>query len=191
MRGALLAGLMRLVVHLLWPKMRRRTGRLGGRGAPGSARAAILNALSALRPAELAPLLVLLLQPVGQAFVQPQGDDDGQAAADRCSLLSLLCALSLQLRSKPDTRSTDLGRARQHSLHAPRAASSVPAGTEELVNKTVARSCVCLARSCDWAARHAAQVLAVLPGCLRSRGGLPTCARRVLSSGWTQSASQR
>ena len=73
---------MRLVVHLLWPKM-RRSGRLGGRGAPGSARTAILNALSALEPAELAPLMQLLLQPVGSAFVQPPEHVPPAAGSDR------------------------------------------------------------------------------------------------------------
>mgnify|MGYP001807370637 CR=1 FL=1 len=64
-------GLVPLLVRLLFPKMRKRSGRLGGRGAPGSARAAILNFLANLRPAELRPLLELLLEPMAMAFVEP------------------------------------------------------------------------------------------------------------------------
>ena len=67
------AGVMRLVLHLLWPRMRKRSGRLGGKGAPGSARAAILNTLGTLQPEELAPLVTLFLQPVAPAFESPWG----------------------------------------------------------------------------------------------------------------------
>ena len=67
------AGVMRLVIHLLWPRMRKRSGRLGGKGAPGSARAAILNTLGTLQPEELAPLVTLFLQPVAPAFESPRG----------------------------------------------------------------------------------------------------------------------
>ncbi len=51
--------------------MRKRSGRLGGRGAPGSARAAILNALAPLRPLELRPLLELMLEPLAAALLPP------------------------------------------------------------------------------------------------------------------------
>lgn len=57
-----------MLVRLLWPKMRKRSGRLGGKGAPGSARAAILNFLTALEPPELRPLLVLFLSPLVSGF---------------------------------------------------------------------------------------------------------------------------
>ena len=57
-----------MLVPLLWPKMRKRSGRLGGKGAPGSARAAILNFFTALEPAELRPLLAYFLAPVGPAI---------------------------------------------------------------------------------------------------------------------------
>jgi len=60
-----------VLVRLLWPKMRKRSGRLGGKGAPGSARAAILNFLAALAPGELRPLLALLLSPLGPALRPP------------------------------------------------------------------------------------------------------------------------
>jgi U3 small nucleolar RNA-associated protein 20 len=63
--------------------MRKRSGRLGGRGAPGSARAAVLNALAALQPLELRPLLELLLEPLGGVFRDPNGaaGAGGEAAA--------------------------------------------------------------------------------------------------------------
>lgn len=66
------AGLVPLLVRLLYPKMRKRSGRLGGKGAPGSARAAILNCLAALDSIELAPLVQLFLQPISAAFKQQQ-----------------------------------------------------------------------------------------------------------------------
>ena len=53
--------------------MRKRSGRLGGKGAPGSARSAILNYLAALDSMELAPLVQLFLQPISAAFKQQQG----------------------------------------------------------------------------------------------------------------------
>ncbi len=66
------AGLIAVLVRLLWPKMRKRSGRLGGKGAPGSARAAILNFFTALEPAELRPLLALFLAPIGPAIRSEQ-----------------------------------------------------------------------------------------------------------------------
>ena len=79
-------GLVAVVVRLLWPKMRRRSGRLGGRGTPGSARAAILNFFAALEPAELHPLLALFLQPISSAFTPPEPaprDRPAAAGTDR------------------------------------------------------------------------------------------------------------
>ncbi|PNH02860.1 Small subunit processome component 20, partial [Tetrabaena socialis] len=76
-------GLVPLLVRVLFPKMRKRSGRLGGRGAPGSARAAILNALASLRPAELRPMIELLLEPMAAAFLQPAAA--ATAAADALS----------------------------------------------------------------------------------------------------------
>lgn len=64
-------GLIPLLVRVLFPKMRKRSGRLGGRGACGSARAAILNFLAGLRPEELRSLLELLLEPMAAAFSPP------------------------------------------------------------------------------------------------------------------------
>ncbi|KAL4860053.1 Small subunit processome component 20 [Chlorella vulgaris] len=72
------AGVVPLLIRLLFPKMRKRSGRLGGKGAPGSARAAILNFLAAAEPAELRPLLELFLTPLSSAFVRPAGEQ-GQA----------------------------------------------------------------------------------------------------------------
>ena len=74
------AGLIPLLVRLLYPKMRKRSGRLGGKGAPGSARSAILNYLAALDPAELAPLVQLFLQPISAAF-QHQQEQSAQSEA--------------------------------------------------------------------------------------------------------------
>ena len=66
------AELVPLLIRLLYPKMRKRSGRLGGKGAPGSARTAILNYLAALEPAELAPLVPLFPQPISAAFASTQ-----------------------------------------------------------------------------------------------------------------------
>jgi Down-regulated in metastasis len=64
-------GFSALLTLVLYPRLAKRSGRLGGRGAPGSARAAVLNALAALEPAELLPLLELLLTPISTAFTRP------------------------------------------------------------------------------------------------------------------------
>lgn len=60
-------------MRLLFPKLRKRSGRLAGRGALGSARAAILNFLAAAEPAELRPLLEAFLEPL--AGVRECGDE--------------------------------------------------------------------------------------------------------------------
>ena len=75
------AGLIPLLVRLLYPKMRKRSGRLGGKGAPGSARSAILNYLAALDAAELAPLVQLFLQPISTAFQQQKQSEESHPAA--------------------------------------------------------------------------------------------------------------
>lgn len=62
------AELMAVLVRVLWPKMRKRSGRLGGKGAPGSARSAILNFLAAAAPQDLAALLLLSMQPLAECF---------------------------------------------------------------------------------------------------------------------------
>lgn len=78
--------------------MRKRSGRLGGKGVPGSARSAILNYLAALEPAELAPLVQLFLQPISSAFQQQQDSNTAQDAAktassDRFGSMTCLTAL--------------------------------------------------------------------------------------------------
>ncbi|CAG9460436.1 unnamed protein product [Pedinophyceae sp. YPF-701] len=65
------AGVVPVLSRLLFARMRKRSGRLGGRGAPGSARSAILNFLGALDPSELAPLIELFLKPVSAMFARP------------------------------------------------------------------------------------------------------------------------
>ncbi|KAG2487780.1 hypothetical protein HYH03_013624 [Edaphochlamys debaryana] len=88
-------GLVPLLIRVLFPKMRKRSGRLGGRGAPGSARAAILNFLAHLRPPELRPLLELLLEPMAAAFQRPPPEveaslvEPGRGAAAEASAASL------------------------------------------------------------------------------------------------------
>ena len=85
--GCLDAGLLAVLVRLLWPKMRKRSGRLAGKGAPGSARSAVLNFLAAAESSELAPLLYLSMQPLSSAFRQ-SGEDLADATVstslDRC-----------------------------------------------------------------------------------------------------------
>ena len=76
------AGLMAVAVRVLWPRMRRRSGRFSGHGAPGSSRAAILNALTALQPPELATLLLLNVQPLGAALLPPLDVQQAVAPAD-------------------------------------------------------------------------------------------------------------
>jgi U3 small nucleolar RNA-associated protein 20 len=80
-------GLVPLLTRLLYPKMRKRNGRLGGKGAPGSARAAILNFLSAAKSGELQSLLQLFLEPLAdKAFIKPPssiGNSDNNTSLPR------------------------------------------------------------------------------------------------------------
>jgi U3 small nucleolar RNA-associated protein 20 len=76
-------GLLPLLVRVLFPRMRKRSGRLGGRGAPGSARAAILNFLAGAEPSELAPLLELLLAPLSVAFRRLEDELEENDGDDR------------------------------------------------------------------------------------------------------------
>lgn len=74
------AGFVPVLIRVLFPCLRKRSGRLGGKGAPGSARAAVLNYLAAARPDELATLLELFLRPMAACFRQPDGVVDEDAA---------------------------------------------------------------------------------------------------------------
>lgn len=82
------AGLVPVLIRVLFPSLRKRSGRLAGKGAPGSARAAVLNYLAAARPEELATLLELFLRPMAACFVRPDdvGEDEGsfQDPTQRC-----------------------------------------------------------------------------------------------------------
>ena len=78
-----MVGLVPLLVRLLYPKMRKRSGRLGGKGAPGSARAAILNYLAALEPLELSSLVQLFLQPISPAFQHQKESEPSSSPPDR------------------------------------------------------------------------------------------------------------
>eukprot|EP00890_Picochlorum_soloecismus_P003078 jgi/Picsp_1/3771/NSC_06606-R1_u3 snornp protein utp20 len=64
-------GFVPVLIACLFPKMRKRSGRLGGKGAPGSARTAILNFLSGAEPEELDALLELFLAPLSPCFIAP------------------------------------------------------------------------------------------------------------------------
>ncbi|PSC76593.1 small subunit processome component 20-like protein [Micractinium conductrix] len=75
-------GVVPLLIRLLYPKMRKRSGRLGGKGAPGSARTAILNFLAAAEPGELRPLLELFLAPLSAAFIRPAAGSADAAAVE-------------------------------------------------------------------------------------------------------------
>jgi hypothetical protein len=78
----LIAALILILARLLYPKLRKRSGRLGGKGAPGSARAAVLNYLSQLDPAELGPIAELFLHSLSGAFREGAAAADVQPAPD-------------------------------------------------------------------------------------------------------------
>ena len=77
-----LAALILVLARLLYPKLRKRSGRLGGKGAPGSARAAVLSFLAALDPAELGPVVELFLESLSGAFREEAAAADKQPAMD-------------------------------------------------------------------------------------------------------------
>ena len=72
----ILAALILVIARLLYPKLRKRSGRLGGKGAPGSARAAVLNYLAALEPSELGPIAELFFAPLSGAFRTPDTGEE-------------------------------------------------------------------------------------------------------------------
>ncbi|KAK3270897.1 hypothetical protein CYMTET_20727, partial [Cymbomonas tetramitiformis] len=76
-----------VIIRLLQPSLRRRTGRLGGRGAPGSARSAVLNFLSALEAHELVPLFRMLLEPLSSA-ISPTAALAGRKPAQRAAAIT-------------------------------------------------------------------------------------------------------
>lgn len=63
-------GFVPVLIRVLFPSLRKRTGRLAGKGAPGSARAAVLNYLAGAQAEELSTLLELFLRPMSGCFVQ-------------------------------------------------------------------------------------------------------------------------
>ena len=71
-----------MLTRLLFSKMRKRTGRLGGRGAAGSARSAILNFLAAAPPHELTTLVELFLSPLAPALPREREALADAAAAE-------------------------------------------------------------------------------------------------------------
>lgn len=64
-------GLIPILTRVLFAKIRKRTGRLAGRGSVGSARTSILNYLAGLEPEELRTLFELFLEPLAEIFVLP------------------------------------------------------------------------------------------------------------------------
>ena len=96
-------------MRLLWPKMRKRSGRLGGKGAPGSARAAILNFLAALPPVELRPLLGLFLAPLGPALRPPKGPAPPAAREPAGAALRPLTGVDRQAAAAADGRGGRVG----------------------------------------------------------------------------------
>ena len=85
------AALILVIARLLYPKLRKRGGRLGGKGAPGSARAAVLNYLAALEPSELGPVAELFFAPLSGAFKEPPVDA-GEAPSPSDSFAEWRCA---------------------------------------------------------------------------------------------------
>lgn len=76
------AGLIAVLVHILWPKMRKRSGRLAGKGAPGSARSAILNFLAAAESQDLVSLLQLFMLPLSPCIL-PKEDSVAEDQHDK------------------------------------------------------------------------------------------------------------
>ena len=64
-----------LLIRLLWPKMRKRSGRLAGKGASGSARTAIFLYLAGLDTHELVPFIGLMIAPVLEHFTVPVANE--------------------------------------------------------------------------------------------------------------------
>ena len=70
--GAVLAehrgGLMRMVIHIMYPKLKKKATKQTSKATAGVPRAAVLGFLARMSPRELAPFFKLLLQPLSPAF---------------------------------------------------------------------------------------------------------------------------
>ena len=62
------SGLMPVLVHLMWPRLRKRSGKQAKKGGAGSSRTAVLHFLAGMQPSELRHLVQLVLQPVTGAM---------------------------------------------------------------------------------------------------------------------------
>jgi len=68
--------LMPLIIRLLTPALRKRHGRVAGKGTPGAMRAAAINFLGGMDTAELTPLFRTLFQAMAPALRGADGDSE-------------------------------------------------------------------------------------------------------------------
>lgn len=67
-------GLLPMLVHLMWPRLRKRSGKQAKKGGAGSGRTAVLHFLAGMQPPELRHLVQLVLQPVSGAMRQQDSE---------------------------------------------------------------------------------------------------------------------
>ena len=67
-------GLIPVLMNMLWPRLRKRSGKQAKKGPAGSCRTAVLHFLAGMEPSELRYLVQLVLHPVTAAM---QGSPTG------------------------------------------------------------------------------------------------------------------
>ena len=61
-------GLIPVLVNMMWPRLRKRSGKQAKKGPAGSCRTAVLHFLAGMEPSELRHLVQLVLHPVTAAM---------------------------------------------------------------------------------------------------------------------------
>jgi U3 small nucleolar RNA-associated protein 20 len=88
------AQLMPLIIRLLTPTLRKRHGRIAGKGTPGAARKATIDFLGGLDTAELTPLFRTLFQPMAPTL---RGGGGGEQWATRLGAADPGCYARLDM----------------------------------------------------------------------------------------------
>eukprot|EP00803_Ostreobium_quekettii_P010225 evm.model.scf_622.2 EVM.evm.TU.scf_622.2 scf_622:22710-43215(-) len=79
-------GLIPIITHILFPKLKKPGAKLGNKNSSAIARPVILNYLAGAPPQELSTLVGLCLAPLGSAFKSPEGQGTLSRPGDHASI---------------------------------------------------------------------------------------------------------
>ena len=75
-------GLVPVLMHLLWPRLRKRTGKQAKKGPAGSSRKAVQHFLASMEPSELRHLMHMALHPISAAMHHLEGRTEPEHVPD-------------------------------------------------------------------------------------------------------------